>query len=147
MYIDDAVKEKVAQFLNLSEINMGDALGIEFTSFKKEEIKGTMPVDQNTIQPFGILHGGASVTLAETLASIGAWLNLEDDSKTAVGIEINANHIRSVKKGSGYVVGTAKPVHRGRNIHVWEVRIETDSGKLVCSSRCTLAVVNNSRGS
>lgn len=141
MFVDDSVKEKVDRFLNVSQPNMGDALGINFTSFKPDEVKGTMPVNQNTIQPFGILHGGASVTLAETLASVAAWLKLEDESKTAVGIEINANHIRSVQKGN-IVTGTATPVHVGRNIHVWEVKIETESGKLVCSSRCTLAIVD-----
>ncbi|MFH5833046.1 hotdog fold thioesterase [Halalkalibaculum sp. DA384] len=141
MFIDDGIKKRVDQFLNLSEPNMGDALGIEFTSFKPDEVKATMPVDENTVQPFGILHGGASVALAETLASIGAWLNVKDDSKTAVGIEINANHLRSVKKGSR-VMGTATPVHIGRSVQVWETAIETEEGKLVCISRCTLAIVD-----
>lgn len=141
MFIDESIKEKVQQFLNLTDPNMGDTLGIEFESFKPDEIIGTMPVDERTVQPFGILHGGASVTLAETLASVGAWLNVEDNAQTAVGVEINANHIRSVGKGNR-VRGTAKPVHTGKKIHVWEVNIETETGKLVCSSRCTLAVVN-----
>ncbi|MDZ7692558.1 MAG: hotdog fold thioesterase [Balneolaceae bacterium] len=141
MFIDQDIKEKVKQFLNLSDPNMVDNLGIEFESFKPDEIEASMPVDERTVQPFGILHGGASVTLAETLASVGAWLNVEDDAKTTVGVEINANHIRSVKKGNS-VKGIATPIHTGENIHVWEVRIETESGKLVCSSRCTLAVVN-----
>ena len=140
MFIDDDVKEKVDLFLNNTEANMGDALGISFKSFKRNEVTATMPVDERTVQPFGILHGGASVTLAETLASIGAWLNV-DESKTAVGVEINANHIRSVRKGSGHVLGIATPVHRGKRIQVWEIRIETEDGKLICSSRCTLAVV------
>lgn len=139
MYIQDDIKEKVEQFLNLSKKNMGHALGIEYVSFKKDEIKASMPVDENTIQPFGILHGGASVALAETLASIGAWLNA-DDSKTAVGVEINANHIKAISKGDK-VIGTAIPVHRGRQIHVWEIKIHTESGKLVCVSRCTLMIV------
>ncbi len=140
MYIDDDIKEQVSRFLNLAEPNMGDALGIAFESFKPDEVKGTMPVNENTVQPFGILHGGASVALAETLASIGAWLNVKDDSKTAVGIEINANHLRSVTKGH-HVIGTATPVHIGRSVQVWEVNIETEEGKLVCTSRCTLAIV------
>lgn len=142
--IDDNLQEKVDRFLSLSETDMGDALGIEYLYFSKDEVRGSMPVDKNTVQPFGILHGGASVALAETLSSIAAWLNLEDDNKTAVGVEINANHIKAVRKGHT-VIGTAKPVHRGRSVQVWEVRIETEQGKLVCVSRCTLAVVNAAR--
>lgn len=121
---------------------MGDALGIEFTSFKPDEIKANMPVSENTVQPFGILHGGASVALAETLASIGAWLNIRHDGKTAVGVEINANHLRPVKLG-GRVKATSIPLHKGRKIQVWETRISTDEGKLVCVSRCTLAIVDS----
>lgn len=122
---------------------MGNALGIDFTSFKSDEIKATMPVDENSIQPFGFLHGGASVALAETLASVGAWLNLSDDKQTAMGIEINANHVRAVKKG-GSVYGVAKPIQKGRRIQVWETKIFNDDEKLVCISRCTLTVVNSS---
>lgn len=121
---------------------MGDALGIEFTSFKPDEIKATMPVSENTIQPFGILHGGASVALAETLASVGAWLNIRDDGKTAVGVEINANHLRPVKLG-GRIKAISVPQHTGRKIQVWETRIFTDDEKLVCVSRCTLAIVDS----
>lgn len=142
MHIDTDLKERVKKFLNLAEPNMGDALGIEFQSFKKEEIKASMPVNQNTVQPFGILHGGASVALAETLASLGAWLSLDDENKTAVGVEINANHVRSVRKG-GQVFGTATPVHSGRKIQIWEIKIEDEKGKLICTSRCTLAIVNH----
>ncbi|WP_434084070.1 hotdog fold thioesterase [Fodinibius saliphilus] len=119
---------------------MGDALNITFTSFKIDEVKATMPVDKNTVQPFGFLHGGASVVLAETLASVGAWLNIEDEDKSAVGIEINANHMRAVKKGK-IIKGVAQPVHRGRQTQVWETNIFTTNKKLVCTSRCTLAVV------
>src|SRR5699024_7906651 len=100
----------------------------------------SMPVDENTIQPFGILHGGASVALAESVASIGAWLNVEDDSKMAVGVEINANHIRAMQKGTS-VICTATPIHRGRKIQVWETKIRTPDDKLVCISRCTLTIV------
>lgn len=141
MLIDERIKEKVNQFLNWGRPNMSDALGIEFESFKPDEIKGSMPVNENTVQPFGFLHGGASVALAETLASVGAWLNIEDDAKTAVGIEINANHVRSVSKGHR-VTGTAIPINIGRKIQVWEIRIETDEGQLICTSRCTLAIVD-----
>jgi 1,4-dihydroxy-2-naphthoyl-CoA hydrolase len=121
---------------------MGHALDIRFLEFAKEKVRASMPVNENTIQPFGILHGGASVALAETIASIGAWLNIDESQKTAVGVEINANHIRAIRAGS-VVTATAVPVHRGRQIQVWEVKIRTQDGKLVCISRCTLAVVDN----
>jgi 1,4-dihydroxy-2-naphthoyl-CoA hydrolase len=140
MYIEESIADRVEKFLNVSQPNMGEALGIEFLTFKKEEVKAAMPVNENTVQPFGILHGGASVALAETIASIGAWLNLEGE-KSAVGVEINANHIRAVKKGNK-VIGTACPVHRGSQTQVWEVEIHTENGKLVCVSRCTLMVVD-----
>lgn len=143
MYIQPNLKHRVEQFLDIPDRHMGHALGIEFTSFKDDEVIATMPVDKNSVQPFGLLHGGASVALAETLASIGAWLNLEDSHQTAVGVEINANHLRSVKKG-GTVKGIAKPVHRGRQTQVWETKIYNLDDKLVCVSRCTLAVVRTS---
>lgn len=124
--------------------NMGEALGIEFTAVGRDEMRASMPVNENTVQPFGILHGGASVALAETLASIGAYLNIEDDTKMAVGLEINANHIKPVRLG-GRVIGIARPLHRGVSTQVWETRIVTENGKLVCISRCTLAIVNKRR--
>lgn len=143
-YIDPEIRKKVEKFLNSSQKSMVDTLGIEFTSFKPEEIKATMPVSENTIQPFGILHGGASVALAETLSSVGAWLHIRDDAKTAVGVEINANHIRPVRLGSR-VKAISAPQHKGRNIQVWETKITTDDEKLVCVSRCTLAIVDSSK--
>jgi 1,4-dihydroxy-2-naphthoyl-CoA hydrolase len=141
MHIEDRIKEKAEAMLSSNQKNMGHALGIEFTVLSRDEMRATMPVSENTVQPFGILHGGASVALAETLASVGAYLNIEDESKTAVGLEINANHIKPVRLG-GSVVGIAKPLHRGATTQVWETRIETETGKLVSISRCTLAVVN-----
>lgn len=140
MYIQPELKKRAQLFFDIRQKHMGDTLDIELTSVKKDEIKATMPVDERTIQPFGILHGGASVVLAETLASMGGWLNLKGRDTTTVGIEINANHIRSVKKG-GKVEGIATPVRRGRKIQVWEIKIYTPEKKLVCVSRCTLAVV------
>jgi 1,4-dihydroxy-2-naphthoyl-CoA hydrolase len=140
MKIEEAIREKAEIVLSSESKNMGDALGIEFEIMSRDLMRATMPVNANTVQPFGILHGGASVALAETLASIGAWLNLEDENRTAVGLEINANHIRPVRIG-GVVTAIAKPIHRGAQTQVWETRIETDSGKLVCISRCTLAVI------
>jgi uncharacterized protein (TIGR00369 family) len=98
-----------------------------------------MPVDSRTRQPFGILHGGASVLLAETLVSYAATL-VAEPGKACVGMEINANHLRPVS--SGWVTGTARPIALGRRIHVWEVRIVDDKDKLVCISRCTMAVID-----
>ncbi|MDX1672425.1 MAG: PaaI family thioesterase [Balneolaceae bacterium] len=144
MQIEEGLEEKVKRFLNQRTRSMGDALGIQFLTFGKEEVCASMPVDENTIQPFGILHGGASVALAETVASIGAWLNIDEKIHSTVGIEINANHLKSVRPGQR-VEATARPLHRGRQVQVWEVRIETEDGKPVCISRCTLAVVENRR--
>lgn len=140
MIIEDSIKEKIQWFLKRNEANMGTALGIKFLKITKEEMIAEMPVDERTVQPFRILHGGASVSLAETLCSVGAWTHLPEN-KTAVGIEINANHHRSVKEG-GKVIGTATPIQIGRTIHVWEIKIVDERDKLVCTSRCTLAIVD-----
>ena len=116
---------------------LNGALGIEITELGADYIRGTMPVDARTVQPFGLLHGGANVALAETLGSLGGWLTLE--SGRVVGVEINANHIRAVREGK--VTGTARPIHLGRTTQVWEIKIEDGEGKLSCISRITLAVV------
>jgi 1,4-dihydroxy-2-naphthoyl-CoA hydrolase len=139
IHIDEEVRERVEAFIKRDEPNMAHALGIEFEKFSTHEVTATMPVHAPTKQPFGLLHGGASVALAETLASIGAWLNIDDRHQTAVGLEINANHIKAVR--SGMVRGVATPIHKGAQTHVWEIRITTESGKLVCISRCTLAII------
>ena len=124
--------------LNLrNDQTLNGALGIEITELGEDFIRGTMPVDRRTVQPFGLLHGGANVALAETLGSLGGWLTLE--TGRTVGIEINANHLRAVKEGQ--VTGTARPIHLGRSTQVWEIRIEDHEGKLSCISRITLAVV------
>lgn len=140
MIIEESIKEKVQSFLSKNEANMGTTLGIEFLKISKEEMIGEMPVDERTVQPFRVLHGGASVALAETLCSVGAWIHLPEN-KTAVGIEINANHHRPVKEG-GKVTGTATPIQIGRSIHVWETKINDERGKLICTSRCTLAIID-----
>lgn len=141
MFVEETLKEKAEVYFNIDYKHMGHALGMEFQHISKEKMVATMPVNENTIQPFGVLHGGASVALAETLCSVGGWFLLNDTTKTVVGIEINANHIRSVKMG-GKVTGTARPLSSGRKIQVWECEIRDERDKLVCSSRCTLAVVN-----
>ena len=126
--------------INASSRNtMVDTLGIAVTEIGDDFIRGTMPVDARTRQPFGLLHGGASVALAETLGSLAGNLCLDPAREVAVGLDINANHIRAVT--SGNVSGTARALHIGRTTQVWEIRIEDDKQRLVCISRLTLAVV------
>lgn len=114
-------------------------LGIELTEVGEDWLRGTMPVDARTHQPFGILHGGASVALAETLGSMAGNLTLDNTQHMVVGLEINANHIRAIREG--VVTGTARALHVGRSTQVWEIRIEDEQARLVCISRITLAVV------
>ena len=118
---------------------LADQLGIEIIEMTPERVVATMPVDDRTRQPFGILHGGASVALAETVASLGAVMNVDLGKSTAVGLEINANHLRA--KRDGMVRATATPFHVGRSTQVWDVRIVDEDERPVCVSRCTLAVV------
>lgn len=119
---------------------MANTIGIDVTALTAERVIATMPVDERTRQPFGLLHGGASAALAETVASLGAFMNIDRETQAAVGVELNANHLRS--KREGLVTATATPVRRGKKIHVWDVRIEDEEGDLVCVSRCTLAIVD-----
>jgi 1,4-dihydroxy-2-naphthoyl-CoA hydrolase len=119
--------------------NLIKTLGIEFLEATPERVVATMRVEPRVHQPFGLLHGGASVALAESVASTGAFVSVMDQGMTAVGLEINANHVRG--KRDGVVTATALPLHKGRSTHVWEVRITDEDGKLVCISRCTLAIV------
>ena len=119
--------------------NLATALGIEIKELTPERVVATMPVDDRTRQPFGILHGGASVALAETVASLGGTMNVDLEANAVVGVEINANHIKA--KRDGVVTGTATPIHIGRSTQVWEVRIVDEQERTVCVSRCTLAVV------
>jgi 1,4-dihydroxy-2-naphthoyl-CoA hydrolase len=123
----------------LGKNTLGEHLGMQFTEVGDNYLKATMPVDHRTHQPYGLLHGGASVALAETLGSVGAALTLDPDQFICVGMEINANHLRSVR--SGKVTGTATPLHRGSSSQVWEIKIHDDHGKLVCISRLTVAVL------
>jgi 1,4-dihydroxy-2-naphthoyl-CoA hydrolase len=116
-------------------------LGIELTEAGPDWVKGRMPVDERTRQPFGLLHGGASVVLAETLASIASAATLDLRQKLCVGLEINANHLRGVREG--WVTGIARPVHLGRTTHVWDIRITDEAERPVCISRCTVAIIDN----
>lgn len=117
-------------------------LGIRYTEVGEDFISASMPVDSRTKQPAGILHGGASVALAETLGSTGANLVVDRDKKLCVGLEINANHVRAMQ--SGEVRGTARPLHLGGTTQVWEIRISDAQGRLVCVSRITMAVLDRS---
>jgi 1,4-dihydroxy-2-naphthoyl-CoA hydrolase len=114
-------------------------LGIEIVECTRERITARMPVTPKVHQPFGLLHGGASVALAETVASLGGMQNIDTAREAIVGLEINANHLRG--KRDGMLTAVATPVHVGRRTHVWEVRITDEEGKPVCVSRCTLAVI------
>jgi 1,4-dihydroxy-2-naphthoyl-CoA hydrolase len=127
------------QFNALNRNTMMQAIGIVFTEVGDDYLRATMPVDARTHQPYGLLHGGASVALAETLGSAAGMMLVDPAREIVVGIEINANHVRGVK--SGTVTGTARAVHIGRSTQVWEIRIEDESQRLVCISRLTLAVV------
>lgn len=120
-------------------------LGIEFTELGPDFMRGRMPVDDRTRQPFGILHGGASVALAETLGSTAAGLVVDPDKYGVVGQEINANHVRAVT--DGFVIGTARPLHLGKRSHVWEIRIADEQDRLVCISRITMFVMEKPAGS
>ncbi|MBC3538171.1 hotdog fold thioesterase [Rufibacter sediminis] len=119
---------------------LGEHLGMEYTQIGEDFLIGRMPVDHRTHQPLGLLHGGASVALAETLGSVGATMFLDLEKQYCVGLEINANHIKSVR--SGYVYGKATALHVGRKTQVWEIRITSEAGDLVCISRITMAVLD-----
>src|ERR1044071_1317437 len=128
----------LADLRGLATRGLADTLGIEVLELSATRVIASMPVDQRTRQPFGILHGGASVALAETVASLGATANVDREEFVAVGLEINANHLRA--KSEGLVTATATPIHLGRTTHVWDVRIVDETDRLVCVSRCTLAI-------
>jgi 1,4-dihydroxy-2-naphthoyl-CoA hydrolase len=118
---------------------MIDHLGIEMIELGDDYVKARMPVDHRTHQPAGLLHGGASVALAETLGSTGAMLCVDPAKNQVVGLEINANHVRAVR--DGWVIGTARPLHRGKTTQLWEIRITDAADKLVCIARLTMAVL------
>ena len=132
-------QEIIDKIHSRSTSTMVENLGIEIIDVGQNFISGKMPVDERTKQPFGLLHGGASVALAETLGSIGAGMQIDHSSQSVVGIEINANHLKSVK--SGWVFGTATAVRIGRKIQVWEIDIKDKNDNYVCKSRLTLAVI------
>lgn len=128
--------------LNRSSHNtLNAAMGLQFTSMGADFIQCELPVDERTHQPQGLLHGGASAALIETLGSVASYILIAAEGKRAVGIEINANHVRGVT--SGFVTGTVRALHVGRSTHVWEVRIHNSDQKLVCAGRLTVAIIAN----
>lgn len=130
----------IEELNRLSKNTMAESIGIEFTTVGSDFLEAKMPVDSRTHQPFGLLHGGASVALAETLGSVAATCCVDQSRQFCVGLEINANHIRGVRQG--FVTGVTKPVHIGKKTQVWEIRIVDDREELVCISRITLAVLD-----
>ena len=134
--------DKSASIENLKSLGKGtmsEHLGIEWTEIGNNFLKAKMPVDHRTNQPYGLLHGGASCVLAETLGSVASYLVIDISQFYCVGIEINANHIRSAKKG--FVYGVCSPLHIGSSTHVWDIRITNEEAKLVCISRLTVAIM------
>jgi 1,4-dihydroxy-2-naphthoyl-CoA hydrolase len=130
---------ELEQFNQMMKGTIGEPLGIQMIEVSENKVVATMPVHDATRQPMGLLHGGASVVLAETVASIGTWNLVDQENEAAVGLEINANHIRSKKDGIVIAIGT--PVHKGRTTMVWDIRITDEEEKLLCISRCTVAIV------
>ena len=133
---------KNLQLSDLGKLNsptMGHHLGIEWESLGPDFLSMRMPVDHRTHQPYGLLHGGASCVLAETAGSLASHFVIDPEKYICVGLEINANHVRGVR--SGYVTGTATPLHLGSSTHVWDIKIKDDAGKLICVSRLTVAIL------
>ena len=132
-------QEKLKRINDSIQNTMTSTIGIEITDIGDDFICGKMPVDERTTQPFGLLHGGASAALAETLGSIGGGIKVYSNNETVVGIEINANHLKSVR--DGWVYGKATPIRLGKKIQVWNIEITNESNDLICVSRLTLAVI------
>jgi 1,4-dihydroxy-2-naphthoyl-CoA hydrolase len=132
-------QHSVKELNNMTQNCIEEHLGIEIVELGSDYISATMPVDHRTRQPFGLLHGGASVVLAESLGSLASTLCIDQNEKVAVGIEVNANHIKQVREG--LVKGTVRPLHLGNKIHVWEIRIVNSAEKLVCICRLTVAII------
>ena len=132
-------QEKLKRINDSIQNTMTSTIGIEITDIGDDFICGKMPVDERTTQPFGLLHGGASVALAETLGSIGGGIKVYSNNETVVGIEINANHLKSVR--DGWVYGKATSIRIGKKIQVWNIEITNEDDDLICVSRLTLAVV------
>lgn len=127
----------------MNKNTLAESLHMRITEIGSDFLKGTMPVDERTKQPFGLLHGGASVALAETLGSVASWLVVNRELFIGVGIEINANHVKAVT--SGMVTGVCKPIHVGGRNHIWEIKIFNDKNELCCISRFTCTIVQKDK--
>ncbi len=130
---------KLADLKNLQPNTMSSFLEMEWVEVGDDFLRLRMPVNDKTKQPYGLLHGGASCALAETIGSIGSFLVIDSTKKLCVGLEINANHVKSAREG--FVTATAKPIHLGNSTHIWDIRIEDDSQNLICISRLTVAIL------
>lgn len=130
--------EDLNNFRGIHQDNVNRVLDIVFTDIGDDTLTATMPVDHRTIQPFGLLHGGSSCVLAETLGSVAAWMCIDAEKQMAVGLEIHAHHLRPVKTGK--VTGVAKPLHRGRTMHLWQIDTYTNEGKMNCTVRLSVAI-------
>jgi 1,4-dihydroxy-2-naphthoyl-CoA hydrolase len=134
-------KITLEQIQNFTKGTIAEHLGIEYLEVLPDKIVARMPVDHRTKQPFGLLHGGASVVLAEEMGSVASWLTLNPaDNKAAVGLEINANHVRGLR--SGWVYGTVTPIHIGKTTHIWQIRLTDEADNLVCISRLTTMIID-----
>jgi 1,4-dihydroxy-2-naphthoyl-CoA hydrolase len=129
----------LADFSGIGKNTMGEFIGIQFSAIGDDFLSATMPVDDRTKQPYGLLHGGASAALAETIGSVASALVIDQSKFICVGLEINANHIRSAR--SGFVTANCKPIHLGSTTHVWDIRITDEENKLICISRLTVAIL------
>ncbi len=137
IWFTQATPEQINQ---LAPNTIVERIGIEFTEVGHDFLKARMPVDGRTVQPARILHGGASVVLAETLGSVAAYLCIDPQEKTAVGLDINANHVRAVR--TGHVTGKVTPLHLGSATHIWQILIHDDQKRLVCIARITMAILD-----
>ena len=133
-------KPSLDQLNQIGKNTMTDHLGIVFTEIGDSHLTATMPVGDRTKQPMGLLHGGASIVLAETLGSLASSLTIDSTTQVCVGLEINANHLKGVK--SGLVTGTTKPIHIGKSTQVWEIKIKNEEDQLCCISRITMAILD-----
>lgn len=133
----------ISQLNERIDLGLSQHIGIEYLELGDDFISARMPVDHRTHQPMGLLHGGASAVLAETLGSIGSLLLLEDPQAAPVGLELNCNHIKSIREG--WVIGTAKPIHIGRKTHVWNIEIRNENQELICVSRLTTMIIQSTQ--
>ncbi len=142
-HVEPSEQQSVESLNSGSQQHLAGVLGMEVVQASPDHMIVRLPITDRVRQPFGILHGGATVALAESAASIGTWLGIDQANYYAVGMEINANHLRPVR--DGVITAEARPLHRGRNTWVWDIRVTDEAGKLVAISRCTVAVVPQQR--